>query len=277
MALCRGQPLRSAGWALGRCLALLLKERPLPREEERVLCAADVLAANCQPGAAQPSWRGFHALTSQLPQVGVGGEGDPLRFPAPRVPAALFQLQLSALLVGQLADRWLFWSLGSLGQLFLPVIMPNSFLSALLASGFVLLAPFLPCLPTCPCPSPLLGSGRRPSFWLAAFLSIQLPPTECSRRHGADWIHAPCPELARVQVGIARSGPGPAPYALVFCTLPPALSSARQSWLLSQLCLSDATSAPQDLGEDSQSKERCLCPLSPLQPSTVPEPDVPWS
>lgn len=174
VALCRGQPLPSAGWALGRCLALLVKERPLPRKEERVLCPADVLAANCQPGAAQPTWRGFHALTTQLPQVGVGGEGDPLRFPAPRVPAALFQLQRSALLVGQLAGRWLFWSLGSLGQLFLPVIMPNSFLSALLASRFVLLAPLLPCLHPCPCPSPLPGSGRRPSFRLAAFLS-QLP------------------------------------------------------------------------------------------------------
>lgn len=113
----------------------------------------------------------FMPSSPQLPQVGVGGEGYSLRFFAAALfPAAVFQLQLSALLVGQLADRWLFWSPGPLGQLFLPVIMPHSFLSALLASRFVLPAPPLP--PPLPLPQPPPGQrGRRPSFRLAAFLS----------------------------------------------------------------------------------------------------------
>lgn len=59
----------------------------------------------------------------------------------------------------QLSDRWQLWSPGSLAQLFLPVVMPSSFLSALLASRFVLPAP---SLVSTPCPLP--GSSRKPSF-----------------------------------------------------------------------------------------------------------------
>lgn len=78
VALCRGQRLPSAAWAPRQSLALLLmKAQLLPREEERVLCSAAVLAMNPQPGAAYPSWPAFMPQPTRSPSLGLVMWGAP--------------------------------------------------------------------------------------------------------------------------------------------------------------------------------------------------------
>lgn len=62
------QPLPSPGWAPGQCPALLLmKTQFLPKEEEKLLCPAAVLATNSYLGAACSSCLGFCTLITLAP------------------------------------------------------------------------------------------------------------------------------------------------------------------------------------------------------------------